>query len=325
MTFETMEQEEFSMKHNRAARPLIALVCSAVLGVLTLAMAAPARADEEATQLQAVLDKRAPSVVTVKVVLKSQGPGAAGSAESRLEVQGVLVDKTGLVMIPNTAFSSKHLRAVMNGPGGADQAENETPTDIKVIFENEDKEYDAFLAATDTSMDLAFLKIENLANHPVTPVDFSTSTPPAIGDRLVTVSRLRRGYDYSPYFDTLRVSGAINKPRKAWLVDGNIPSYGMPVYTLAGDLAGVLTTVEQGTADESPDTLRFAVFLHAWGGAGAPIPTFLVPGTAVQGLISLAETKAAQIAAERTKNPPPAAPPAAPPAPAPKNPAHAGK
>ena len=274
---------------------------TAIAMILLLKGAPPVRSQDGAATFRSVLAKASPSIVTVRVVLKGSGQGAS---ESRLELQGVLVDKTGLVMMPNTAFSSRHLRAVMGGPPAADTPENETIADARVIFGSEDKEYPAFLAATDTAMDLAFLQIEDLAGREVTPLDFAApGASPDIGASVVTVSRLRKGYDYAPYFETLRVGGEISKPRHAWLVDGTFPSFGMPVYTPVGDLIGILTTVEQGSTDESPDTIRFAAFLHSWGGASAPLPTFLLPASAIQGVIAQAQKRAAQLSAERAKAP----------------------
>jgi len=100
---------------------------------------------------------------------------------------------------------------VLGNAGGGSETPNikVIPTDIKVIFEQEDKEYTAFLAATDTKLDLAFLKIEGLGDRKLTAVDFAAAAVPTLGEQIVTVSRLRKGFDYAPYFETARISGVM--------------------------------------------------------------------------------------------------------------------
>jgi S1-C subfamily serine protease len=271
------------------------------LAALLVAPVRSARADDEATQFQNLVDKRAATIVNVRVVLKTEFNfgGNSQDRESRMELQGVVVDKEGLVMISNSAFNPG---AMM----GADMGENMkmVPTSFKVIFEGEEKEYNAFQAATDTKLSLAFIKVEELGDKKITVVDFHSSSNPGIGQQVVSVSRLRKGYDYAPYFETARVSGVISKPRKAWMLDGGIAGLGLPVYTLNGDVIGVVSTIQSGVKDDtSSDSagIDFLMRMMTGGGGSGGMHAFIVPAASIQSVITQAKARAVEVAAERAK------------------------
>jgi hypothetical protein len=300
-----------------------------ILGLTVLA-GGRARADEEGNQLQAVLAKVAPSVATVRAVIKTEDKGEQGQdQESRVALTGVVVSEDGLVMMTNLLFSPKRFWQLMGYPASSLEAYNVkvTPTAFKVTFGHEEKEYDAFLAATDANLDLAFVKVEGLGDRKLTPVDFSSSTPPTIGQKVVTVSRLEKGYDYAPYFQCSRVSGEVNKPRKAWMLDGTASGFGAPIFTLNGDVVGVLTTVVSGFKDESAaGGMGFSMMMRMLGGGGGmPGGVFVLPGQTIKAVIDQAGKRAVEVAAERAKKaaekPAATAPakPANPPAGAPKD------
>lgn len=272
---------------------------AAGLAVLVLS-GGVARADEDAAKLQSLVDRVAPMVVTVKAVLKTEMNfgGQSRDSESRLEMQGIIVSKSGLVMVSNTPFSPGRLMGMIGGDGPSIKA---TPSDIKVVFEQEEKEYSAFLAATDTKLDLAFLKIEDLGDRKLMPVEFTNGVTATVGQPMVSISRMPKGYDYAPFFRTGRISGMISKPRKAWMLDGSISDVGMPIFTLNGEVVGVLTTIESGAKNESAgDSMGFGMMMQMMGGRGL-LRTFIVPAAVVNGIIGQAELRATTQAAERAK------------------------
>jgi hypothetical protein len=293
---------------------------------LLLALAPGARAaDDEAAQLQTVLQKSAPSIVTVQAVVKSEmkGGGSEKDNEFRVAMQGVVVDPTGLIMVSSLPLSPELLVQAMGGgemPQGVDI--KSTPTSIKVIVGNEDKEYDAFVAATDQPLGITFIKIEDLAGRTLTAVDLSGSAAPTVGQQVVAVSRLRKGYDYAPYFQTARISAEVTKPRKAWMLDGTVSAMGLPIFTTSGQALGVLSTVASGIKEEAAgDTMGFSMFMRMMGGGGgSPLNSFVVPALTLKPVIDQAKQQAATVAAERAKKkaatpPTPATPPSAKPAP----------
>ena len=267
---------------------------------LTVA-AAPARADDVPVQVQALVAKQAPAVVTVRAVLKVAEKGAAGQGEeTRTEMLGVVVDPSGLVMISNLPFSTSKMMEMMGAPAeAADGAPTITPTDFKVIFSNEEKEYPAFLAATDATLGLTFLKIEDLGGRALTSVSFAGAPTPTLGDTVYALSRLSKGYDYAPFYESARISGVIAKPRPALMLDGRITQIGLPVFTLAGEPVGVLTGIASGVSSENTGMSMQIMMRFLTGGNGGGSGVFLVPGSAVGPVIAQAEARAVTLAAQR--------------------------
>jgi len=270
--------------------------------VASLVFAAPALAGESA-QLARLLADKAPTVVPVRLVLKTEMKyaGNAQDEESRLEMDGTVVDPGGLVMIANTALSPSRLLSLM-GQEMEGAEITATPTDIKVVLGPDEKEYTAFLAATDSKVDLAFLQVEGLGDRRLQAVDLQAAVKPAIGDELAVVSRLAKGFDAAPYLELARVVGEITKPRPAWVVGGPA-AFGVPAYTLDGKFAGVLTTLESGVAasdGESP--FGFSTAMRMLSGGGGMIRPFLLPASAVTSLVQRAREQAAAKIAERAKS-----------------------
>jgi hypothetical protein len=227
--------------------------------------------------------------------------GNAQDEESRLEMDGTVVDPGGLVMIANTALSPSRLLSLM-GQEMEGAEITATPTDIKVVLGPDEKEYTAFLAATDSKVDLAFLQVEGLGDRRLQAVDLQTSVKPAIGDELAVVSRLAKGFDAAPYLELARVVGEITKPRPAWVVGGPA-AFGVPAYTLDGKFAGVLTTLESGVAASDGDSpFGFSTAMRMLSGGGGVIRPFLLPASAVTSLVQRAREQAAAKIAERAKS-----------------------
>ncbi len=285
-------REEIELKHNVLA------VCG--LAAMMAGAGQIARADDEASQLASLINKVSPAVVTLKIVLKSSA-GQGRDQESRMEMQGIVVDKSGLVMVTNTPFNPGRYMSVMGRGGGGGNEMKSTPTDIKVLFAQEDKEYSAFIAATDTKLDLAFIKIEGLGDKQITAVDFSGTASAGIGDRVISVSRLEKGFDYAPFFSSSRISGAIDKPRKAYMIEGGIGDFGLPVYSPTGAVLGVITTVDAGVSNDSSEGIGFSTAMRYAAGGGL-VKAFVIPAATVNALITQAKIKAVAVGAERAKN-----------------------
>ena len=93
-----------------------------------------------------------------------------------------------------------------------------TPTDIKVLFAEDDEEYEAIVGVTDTNLHLSFIIIKDLKGKELDLLasDFAKASVTAdvkIGDRLIGVSRYNEGFDYAPYFGITRIAGKIEQPR----------------------------------------------------------------------------------------------------------------
>jgi S1-C subfamily serine protease len=223
-----------------------------------------ARADERGEQLAAVLEKVAPSVVTLKMVGKVRG------RERNFDFQGTVVSSTGLILCDDGNFG-----------GGFAKVDVQS---IKVIIDrDEETEIEAFHVATDTKLQLAYLQIENLGDRKLSFVDLKDDASAKIGQQVVSVTRFPKGYDFAPAFFTARVGAKVKKPRKVWWADGRILD-GMPVFALDGKLLGVGAQVSSGLSERS--------------GGGA---LFILPARPLRASVQQAEKKAIELAAERAK------------------------
>jgi hypothetical protein len=294
-------------------------VVGAAAGIATLAgagagaaRAQAARGDDQAGRYASLLRGLSPAVVTVMVVthVTMQMGGRSADHDSRFEVPGVVVDGSGLIMTSIVPFSPEHALKLVMGASRAEMPQIKTePTEIKVLFEH-DEESTAFLAATDSNLGLAFLQLDDPAAHRVKPVDFTHPAGGAIGDEVVAVSRLGKGFDSTPYFAVSRLSGEVAKPRKAWVLDGQGPAAGLPVFSLSGGVLGVLAMVDPGLAEShaSPENL-FERELQQLAGGASPLQQLLIPASFVAPVIEQAREQASRKAAERAaKQPPPAHP-----------------
>ena len=282
-------------------RKSIAL-CIAGVALLTLPRAGLA---QDAADIAGLLEKAAPCIVTVKVVIKTEFSmmGQVQNEESRSELQGVVVHDSGLIMISNAEISADRAMEALAGMGNPMMANVEltmTPTDFAVIFGNEEDEHDAFLVAKDTLLDLAFLQVQGVTDRELVTVNFAEGVKPAVGDTVVAISRLKKGYDYAPFATTARVSGAIRKPRKAWIVDGSMSSYGLPVFSSSGDVVGVLITLAPTTTDDSGGSGFGSIMrIMRGGGMDTGVGTFILPAKVVNGLIKQSRARAGKMLDEQ--------------------------
>lgn len=276
--------------------------------------AAVSSAQDVGAQAAQVLQRHGPSIVTVKIVLKTeiQVMGQAQDREERMQVQGAVVDASGLIMFTNSSISSSQLQEAITGmmeaQGQAAEVEiKATPSDIKVVFGNDETEHDAFLAATDTRLDLAFVQVKALGDLKLTPIQFGDATP-AVGQTLVAVSRLDEGYDYAPFFATAQVTGEIKKPQPAFILSAETDAVGLPVFSTGGDAVGVLTVIASGMKAEGGGLMSMV-------GGGNPVEgafrSFVIPAKQVGAVIAQAKERAAE-AAKQGATPPAAPAPAAP-------------
>ena len=282
-------------------RMIPAFIC-----VFVLAAAPTPASEDEGAQFAQIVEKVAPSICTVKAVIRMEfkGGGQAQSNESRISLQGVVVDPNGLVLVSNMPLSPSRFYELMGmGEMSSQMGIKMTPVSFKITFEREDKEYDAFLAATDSKLDVAFLKVEALGDRKLAAIDLSAASNVLIGQRVVGVSRLGKGYDYAPFFQTARVNGEIAKPRKAWMLEGGFAGYGLPVFAATGELIGILSTVPGASKEEGgDDSMGMGMVMRMLsGGAMSPGGSFVLPGAVVKSAADQAQERAIVVAAERAK------------------------
>jgi hypothetical protein len=172
------------------------------------------------------LEAKAASIVAVKFVAKVM------ERELSINETGTVVDASGLVMLPNRVKNDRVKFTVSN---------------LRVVFPGDDKEYDAIVAATDSRLDLAFIRIRDLAGKTLVPVDLTESPEAEPGTELFTVTRLDQGFDYAPYFGAAQVVGRITKPRALGILSGFAPGAHV-LFDEDGKAAGVVVP-QSGVTD----------------------------------------------------------------------------
>lgn len=270
--------------------------------VVAATLLAPAGA--EAADWGALLERYAPAVVNLKISLKTEAENGGEPEESTEEVQGVVVDPGGLILVWNSHFSPNRFLEVFAHMGGGDFRMKVTPTDIRVYLDGDPEDHAAFLAAADSDLDLAFVQLVEPPAKPLVAVDFSAPAPVRVGEELAAVSRLTSTFDRVPYFDVLRVAGEIRKPRPAWIVSGgNATQLGMPYFAADGRPAGVLVTVtSKARTDSASNAGGMMADLLSLGRGKVevgPLGIFLVPAEKVAPVVEQARHRAAELRAER--------------------------
>jgi hypothetical protein len=253
---------------------------------------------------EAVLARHAPAIVRVEAVLETRlSFGGQGEAEeSRLDLLGAIVDPSGLVMIWNSHVSSARMAEMMQGMGrDGEMGIQVVPRSFLVTLP--EGEVPAFLAATDSALDLAFLQLERPPAAPLPFVDFAKVGRPAVGETLIAIARLGRAFDHAALAQTARVGGVLRKPREALILDGALTAFGLPVFDHDGNPVGALTTIATRVAPGegfagSPTVGQMLGGAFGWAGEG-PLGVFVLPGERVASLVGLAAQRARELLAER--------------------------
>ncbi len=221
---------------SRTNRVLLAAAASATL--LALAAFAPSdsrvRADDPvADAMKSLAENRAGALITLKFVLKGMGDA---DMEMEIEAPGVMIEKTGLVLVANT-----YLGGFMSRFGGGPTP---TPTDIKVLVGDDTQGVEAKMIAKDGELDLAWIQINEPAADGYSFISFDHAANPEIGDAIFGVRRMGKFFDRATLVSESRICGTTKKPRKLYFdTTGNAISMGHPVYDATGTVVGVGTMV----------------------------------------------------------------------------------
>jgi len=280
---------------------------------------APVTADAvEADTVRQLLDRYSPAVVSVEAVVRTemQMGGQGQDEESEIDLVGAVVDPGGLVMIWNSRISSARIGEMMRlmGRDGGDFDIEMTPLSFDVRIPGQEEPVEAFLAASDPQLDLAFLQ---LAEPPAEPMVFfdvgggeaagegsgDLEGGEIVGAEVFAVSRLSTSFTHAPFLGTGRVVGELVKPRRAWIVSGDFQTYGMPLFTADGRVVGVLSTVVSSVAaDRATAQMQGGMANMMGGGDGktmGPIGSFALPAEAVARAVERSLERARELAAER--------------------------
>jgi len=138
---------------------------------------------------------------------------------------------------------------------------------------------------------MAFIKIEDLGERTLQPIEFASTDRPAIGDNVYAVGRLSKGYDYAPFLEDAVVVGHFSKPKEGWVVSGT-QDVGVPIFAASGKLLGASTMVPSGVSDSGTRSMS----------VGSHLQPFLLPASTFTSVIALAKQQAATVAAKRAQD-----------------------
>lgn len=234
-------------------RILLGCACILALGLV-------AHAQSSANRTRTLVQKVSPSIVTVRAVVKVdyKEEGESRSDEAKFSQRGVVVSEDGVVMISSSILTVESFARLMDlEPEDLEEVNLKlAPQSFKVIFEQESKEYEAQLVATDSQLGLAFLKIKDLQERTLKPVEFKEN-PLELGSELFCVTRMPKGYDFVPYLMKLMVVAEVSKPRKAYVLDVATSEQGLPVFDAEGFAVGVISTIRPATRSDDEEDLGF--------------------------------------------------------------------
>lgn len=272
--------------------------------LLLLCLAAAAQALPRELTHEDLLTRISPAIVSIKVVLKTEFNmgDSIQEQESVLDALGAVVDPGGLILLWNSQLSATRLMDAVQQMGeGEDFKLKMTPTDFRVTFAGDSQERRAFLAASDSELDLAFLQLEERPERPLASVEFARSKETRIGDTVIGVARLSPAFDRAPFFETGRIAGRIAKPAQAFILDASPSLLGLPVFDLSGNAVGAVATVLSRVSEpaaQSGDMMSYFALGRGRMESG-PLGVFLLPGARVQALVAAARVRAQELLAER--------------------------
>lgn len=267
--------------------------------------AASASAAPRPLPYEELLARVAPAIVSVKVVLKTEFNmgDSMQEQESVLDALGAVVDPDGLILLWNSQLSATRLMDAVRQMGeGEDFKLKMTPTDFRVTIAGDATEHRAFLAASDSELDLAFLQLEAKPDRPLASIEFGRSPLTRVGDTVFGVSRLSPAFDRAAFIETGRIAGRISKPAKAFILDASPALLGLPVFDLEGRAVGVVATVLSRVSEPAAQGGDMMSYFALGRGRmeNGPLGVFLLPGERVKELVAAARLRARELLAERT-------------------------
>lgn len=222
-------------------------VLAAGAAATPMAMPAPITSqDGEAELYKSIVEKVGPAMVTIKMVLKLEG---MGDEAQDAEVTGLMIDPKGLILVSNTMI------------GGMMKQFTITPTNIRVLFEDDDAGADgisAKLIARDSELDLAWFQIddEKAKDRTYKSVELASGASPELGDPIYTPRRMDKFFDRIVFISEGRVGGLTSKPRVMVVPSGFQVEPGGPVFGGDGKLVGMGAIILPGDDDMDVNSFR---------------------------------------------------------------------
>jgi S1-C subfamily serine protease len=223
----------------RGLRVLTAVLATAVCWA---GAARSGRAEESAAVKTAktVIEKYKDAIVEVRLVLKikqSFGGREGGSREQKVEVNGTVINPSGLTVISNMATDPTSMYSFDFGEDNPQFKMETSVTDVKIVLAD-GKEYPAKVVLRDKDLDLAFVRPdEKDLKLPCIELKAPPAAP-AVLDEVVGLTRLDRSANREPAVGIGRIMSVITKPRTHY-VAMTLMETGCPAFDAQGNVLGL--------------------------------------------------------------------------------------
>lgn len=182
------------------------------------------------------------AIVTVEAVAKlsSAGGGDDGKREMNVEVNGTVIDPSGLTVLclPDIDPSAL-LSQLMGAPAGDFQAE---VSNVRLLMDD-GTEIPAKMVLRDKEQNLAFIRPETRPATPMAFVDLKNTGVPEILDDVIVLSRMGKVGNHALRARVDRVQSVIQKPRRRYVMGtiGMGSELGGTVMSTDGKCVGLMT------------------------------------------------------------------------------------
>lgn len=230
----------------------ISLVLTAALLTLTCPWSLVAETKTVDTAKQ-VLSKYQDAVVwvtaTVRVQTVSGGRVIKAGKPRKVTVMGVVIDSSGLTVVPHSKIDPTGAMYGMMPRGHAVTVKTDY---IKMTIGLADgNEVPAKIVSTDRDLDLVFIKPDEKAKgakaRTFTAVDLNEAPAAGVLDEVIVITRLNKSWNRQSTVWLSRISAILKKNKRTHYL-ATLMQQGAPVFTARGKLLGVTVMIKQGDA-----------------------------------------------------------------------------
>ncbi len=213
------------------------------LGIVAAPPSARALTDAEVKAGRELVKRSADSIVGVELVVTvklTMGDHAMPPRENKIDINGTVLDATGLTVTSLGAIDPRTQFEAMRGAMGANGARMEiSETDYKEVKLRlaDGTELPARVVLKDADLDLAFIAPEAGEAHVFSPVKLEEAAEGEVLGSYFVVARAPKVLRRVPIIRPSLVVGIVEKPRRMFLL--NDQQIGCPVFDQQGRVLGV--------------------------------------------------------------------------------------
>jgi hypothetical protein len=239
---------------------------AAAVLLLPFAVARTAQADSVGDTIRTVLARHRGAAVTLAVVIKTSGTGFGSGDNTEVEVAGVVIDPSGLVVTTNIAIDPAATFAGVDREGAGQMTTRVISARI-LAPDGSGEDIPARVVLRDSDRNLAFLRPIVPPKTPLPFVDLKTAGKAQTGDQAILLSRFGPVGNRATQANVARVVSVLERPRTVYLLEGGgIQAVGNIAFNEQGQPLG-LVTVRVGAGSRR----------RTFGGGGDNVLPVVVP------------------------------------------------